>query len=72
MRYIVYNTTGGLNVNDLTWSVGTTLTPDPDTSLTVSYGHLNGYNSLSVNGHYTHDRAHHADGVIRVDHRNPA
>ena len=31
---------------------GTTLTPDPDTFLTLSYGHLNGYNSLSVNGRY--------------------
>nr|WP_294502632.1 hypothetical protein [uncultured Rhodopila sp.] len=49
---IVYNEPGGLNVNDLTWSLGTTLTPDPDTYLTVSYGHLNGYNSLTVNGRY--------------------
>jgi hypothetical protein len=51
-EYVVYNTTGGLNVNDFTWSGGTTLTPDPDTFLTLSYGHLNGYNSLSVDGRY--------------------
>jgi uncharacterized protein (PEP-CTERM system associated) len=51
-EYIVYNTTGGLNVNGPTWSVGTTLTPDPDTFLTASYGLLNGYDSLSLNGRY--------------------
>jgi hypothetical protein len=51
-EYIVYNTTGGLNVNGATWSFGTTLTPDPDTSLTASYGRLNGYDSLTVNGRY--------------------
>jgi uncharacterized protein (PEP-CTERM system associated) len=49
---IVYNVPGGQKVNDLTWSLGTTLTPDPDTFLTLSYGHLNGYNSLSANGRY--------------------
>jgi hypothetical protein len=49
---IVYNIPGGMNIKGLTWSLGTTLTPDPDTFLTVSYGHLNGYNSLSVNGRY--------------------
>jgi hypothetical protein len=51
-EYIVYNTTGGLNVNDLTWSLGTTLTPDPDAFLTISYGHLYGFNSVTVNGRY--------------------
>jgi uncharacterized protein (PEP-CTERM system associated) len=35
----------------MTWSFGTTLTPSPDTALTVSYGHRNGYNSLTVDGH---------------------
>jgi uncharacterized protein (PEP-CTERM system associated) len=51
-EFIVYNTTGGERIDDMTWSLGTTLTPDPDTSLTASYGHLNGYNSLTLNGRY--------------------
>nr|WP_294523665.1 hypothetical protein [uncultured Rhodopila sp.] len=49
---IVYSEPGGLNINDMTWSLGTTLTPDPDTFLTISYGHQNGYGSLNVNGRY--------------------
>jgi uncharacterized protein (PEP-CTERM system associated) len=50
---INYGQAGGYatpNVNDATWSVGTTLTPSPDSTLTVSYGHLNGFNSFTVNG----------------------
>jgi hypothetical protein len=39
-------------IDDLTWSIGTTLTPSPSSLLTISYGHLNGFNSLSVDGHY--------------------
>lgn len=44
--------TGAPSVHDLTWSLGTTWAPDPDSSLTVSYGHQNGFNSLTVDGHY--------------------
>jgi hypothetical protein len=43
---------GAPSVHDLTWSFGSTLTPDPDSTLTISYGHLNGFNSLSANGRY--------------------
>ncbi len=43
---------GAIPVHDLTWSIGTTLTPNPDSLLTVSYGHLNGYNSFTANGYY--------------------
>jgi len=39
-------------IDDLTWSVGATLTPNADSLLTVSYGHQNGYNAFSANGHY--------------------
>jgi uncharacterized protein (PEP-CTERM system associated) len=39
-------------IDDLTWSIGTTLTSKPNGLLTISYGHLNGFNSLSVDGHY--------------------
>ncbi len=43
---------GAPSIHDLTWSFGTTLTPDPDSALTLSYGHQNGINSFSANGHY--------------------
>jgi len=44
--------TGAPPIHDLTWSLGATWTPGPDGSLSVSYGHQNGFNSATVNGHY--------------------
>ena len=53
---IVYsgaNAGAGLpSIHDLTWALGTTLTPNTDGALTVSYGHQNGFNSVTVDGHY--------------------
>ena len=49
---IHYSGIGAQSIHDLTWSLGTTLTPSADSLLTVSYGHLNGFNSLTANGHY--------------------
>jgi hypothetical protein len=49
---INYGGLGANKVNDLTWSFGTTLTPNADSALTVSYGHADGYNSFQANGHY--------------------
>jgi uncharacterized protein (PEP-CTERM system associated) len=49
---IQYSGLNAPSINGLTWSFGTTLTPDPDSQLTVSYGHQNGANSLTVDGHY--------------------
>lgn len=49
---ITYTETGFQGIHDMTWSFGTTLTPNPDTALTVSYGHQYGTNSLAVTGHY--------------------
>lgn len=49
---IVYNGYEAAPIHDLTWSLGTTITPNPTSQLTVSYGHQNGFNSLAVNGHY--------------------
>lgn len=43
---------GGLrpyHVNDMTWSGGAQVTPDPDSSLSVSYGSRSGHPSLSLN-----------------------
>jgi hypothetical protein len=39
-------------IHDLTWSLGGTWTPNPDSALTLSYGHQNGFNSFTANGHY--------------------
>ncbi len=49
---IVYTGFGVAPIHDLTWSLGTTLTPNADSQLTVSYGHQYGFNSFSANGHY--------------------
>jgi uncharacterized protein (PEP-CTERM system associated) len=40
------------SVHDLTWSLGATWTPNSDSEITASYGHQNGFNSLTLNGHY--------------------
>ena len=47
-----YSNVPGISIHDLTWRFGGTLTPSPDSSLTLAYGHKNGYNSFSVDGHY--------------------
>lgn len=50
---ITYSGTGGgLNTNGLTWRLGTTLTPGPDTTLTFGYGRAAGVNSFDASGHY--------------------
>ena len=49
---IHYSRVGAPSIHGLTWSFGTTLTPNPDSQLTLSYGHQNGANSLTANGHY--------------------
>jgi len=50
---IHYSGLNNQSINDLTWSLGITLTSDRDSVLTVSYGHLNGFNSFSANGRYS-------------------
>lgn len=49
---IVYTGLGAQSIHDLIWSLGTTLVPNPDSALTVSYGHLDGFNSVSANAYY--------------------
>ncbi len=49
---IVYTGFNAAPIHDLTWSLGTTVTPNPDSQLTVSYGHQYGFNSVSANGYY--------------------
>jgi hypothetical protein len=49
---IVYSGPAGRSIHDLTWNLGITLTPNPDSQLTVSYGHQDGFNAFAANGHY--------------------
>ena len=49
---IHYTGLGGQSIDGLTWSFGSIWTPNPDSQLTLSYGHHDGANSLSANGHY--------------------
>jgi len=49
---INYGGANALNINGPTWSVGSTFTPDPDSSLTIGYGRQNGRTSLTFNGRY--------------------
>lgn len=41
-----------ISINDATWSLGATVVPNANSQLTVSFGHLNGYNSFAANGYY--------------------
>jgi len=49
---IDYGGTNSESIHDLTWQIGTTLTPNPRSTLTMSYGHQQGADSLNVNGLY--------------------
>jgi uncharacterized protein (PEP-CTERM system associated) len=49
---IHYTGANAQSIDGLTWSFGSTWTPNPDSQLTLSYGHQNGANSLAANGHY--------------------
>src|SRR5580658_8711170 len=49
---IDYSGNDSRSTNDMTWQVGTTVTPDPRSTLSLSYGHQQGIDSLSANGQY--------------------
>jgi uncharacterized protein (PEP-CTERM system associated) len=49
---IKYSGNSALNIDDLTWSVGGTWVPNPNSSLTLSYGHQQGADSFAFNGRY--------------------
>jgi uncharacterized protein (PEP-CTERM system associated) len=50
---IDYGGANSLAIHDITWQLGTTLTPDPRSTLTLSYGHSLGVDTLSANGTYS-------------------
>ena len=49
---IVYTGLGAQSIHDLIWSFGGSLTPNPDSALTLSYGHQDGFNSVTANAYY--------------------
>ena len=49
---IRYSGGNSLNINEATWSVGATITPSPDSFLTVRYGRREGANSLGLSARY--------------------
>jgi uncharacterized protein (PEP-CTERM system associated) len=49
---IRYTGIGAPRYDDATWSVGAQLTPNPDSSIVVSYGHQQGATAASVNASY--------------------
>ena len=51
-EYIVYSGAGQAPIDDLTWKLGATLTPNPDSSITFSYGHELGAASIAFDAHY--------------------
>lgn len=51
-QYVNYSDQTFRPINGPIWSVGATLTPGSDTSLTTSYGFNNGYYSFNMSGYY--------------------
>jgi hypothetical protein len=49
---ISYSGNNALAIHDVTWGVGTVLTPNPDSQLSLGYGHQNGANTVTASGHY--------------------
>lgn len=41
-----------VTIQDAVWAIGTTLTPDPASTITVGYGHRYGFNSAFLDGLY--------------------
>jgi uncharacterized protein (PEP-CTERM system associated) len=49
---IAYSNAAFRRIDDITWSLGTDLQPNPDSQLSLSYGHQNGFDSFQANGRY--------------------
>jgi uncharacterized protein (PEP-CTERM system associated) len=50
---ILYNTQDQFKINDITWSGGVRLTPNEDSSISISYGRSQGQNSLTVDASFS-------------------
>lgn len=51
-EYIHFSGTPTTNISDAVWAVGTRWTPNPDSVITVGYGHKYGIDSVLFNGSY--------------------
>ncbi len=49
-QHIQYSGGQAQTISGLIWNVGFTYVPNPDSSITLTYGHLNGTNSIQANG----------------------
>lgn len=49
---IHYNTSPATNINDGVWEVGVVLTPNPDSQISIGYGHHQGFNAANIQGYY--------------------
>lgn len=49
---ISYQGNPSIKINDATWQVGVTLTPNSDSKITIGYGHQSGVDSIEANGTY--------------------
>ncbi|HET6605729.1 MAG TPA: hypothetical protein VFG62_03620 [Rhodopila sp.] len=49
---INYSGSFGQRISDATWRFGATATPNPDTTMTISYGHDDGFNSMAADARY--------------------
>ncbi|MDE2517496.1 MAG: hypothetical protein KGL12_15825, partial [Rhodospirillales bacterium] len=52
VEQIHYSGTPNTDIHDIVWSIGTTLTPDPKSSITLGYGHQQGQNGVQFQGSY--------------------
>ena len=48
-----FSGTPGVRINEPIWSVGGRITPNPDSTLTMSYGRRDGFNAAAVDGSYS-------------------
>ena len=51
-EFISYSNGAFPTINGLTWNVGLTVTPNPDSSLTITYGRQNGSDAVNSSGYY--------------------
>jgi uncharacterized protein (PEP-CTERM system associated) len=49
---IYYGSGAAIRINDVIWLFGGTWTPNPDSTITISYGHQDGTTSVEVDGSY--------------------
>ena len=47
-----YEGTPSTHIADTVWGFGATLTPNPDSQISIGYGHQNGFNSINFNANY--------------------